>query len=128
MVKRAKDASVGNCALSGAVMEGCAVTQASKRDHATRAWSAFRDHLETIRAETGSELLAYPQPATECDLHYRDLLERRCQVNEDLAKLMTNPPGDDDAADWDDWLSWFEGLIRSSPFGEEAREFLKAKA
>ena len=98
---------------------------APREDQAERAWKAFRDHLEAIRAETGAELLAYPQPTAECDLHYRDLLERRQAVNEELAKLNANPPGEGNA---EVWLAWFKGLVQASPFGEEAREFLKAKA
>ena len=97
----------------------------SRENQAQRAWSAFGDHLEAIRAETGGELLNYPQPAAECDLHYRDLLERRRLVNEELARLNANPPGE---GGLEDWLAWFDGLVQSSPFGEEARESLKAKA
>ena len=99
---------------------------AVRKDQAQRAWCLFRDHLEAIRAETGGELLGYPQPTAECDLHYRDLLERRTRVNEELAKLKANPPGEDGL---EDWLAWFEGLVQSSPFGDGAAlEFLKAKA
>ncbi len=91
--------------------------QAATKDQAERAWTAFRDHLEAIRAETGGELLNYPQPAAGCDLHYRDLLERRTRVNQELAELDANPPGDGNA---EDWLARFEGLVRSSRFIDEA--------
>ncbi len=107
-------------------MKGRAMAQAATKDQAERAWAAFRDHLEAIRAETGTALLNYPQPTAECDLHYRDLLERRTRVNQELAELDANPPGDGDA---EDWLARFEGLVRSSVFIDEAAlEILEAKA
>ena len=85
-------------------------------DQAKRAWGALRERLDTVRRETGAELLAYPQPTTECDLHYRDLLERRRRVNEALAELDGHPPihGGDEA-----WLAWFTDFCRFSPFAAE---------
>lgn len=49
---------------------------------ARAAWEAFRDHPDRTRAATGREYLRHPQPATESDLPYRDLPERR-----DIARL-----------------------------------------
>lgn len=86
------------------------------KDQAEAAWTAFRDHLEAIRAETGGALLSYPQPTAGCDLHYRDLLERRTRVNQELAQLKANPPGDGDLADW---RAWFNKLIQTSPFTDD---------
>jgi hypothetical protein len=105
-------------------MKGRAMPQTSSKDtaatkdQAERAWRAFRDQLEAIRAETGGELLNYPQPTAGCDLHYRDLLERRTRVNQELAELDANPPGDGGNAE--DWLARFEGLVRSSRFIDKA--------
>jgi hypothetical protein len=81
------------------------------------AWELFRDHLDGIRAATGEELLRYPQPATECDLHYRDLLERRRWVNEELSALRAREPGT--GAD-PDWRAWFEKQVGASAFADDA--------
>ncbi|MDH3241285.1 MAG: hypothetical protein OEO83_11535 [Alphaproteobacteria bacterium] len=72
----------------------------SKRAAAQAAWRRLVDHLEGIRKSSGAELLAYPQPATECDLHYRDLLERRRDVNAELSALRDDPPPDTPDAAW----------------------------
>lgn len=86
--------------------------EASNR-RAEAAWRRLFDHLDGIRRETGAELLAYPQPSTECDLHYRDLLERRRDVNAELSALRDNPPpAAPDAA----WRSWLRGRIKVSAF------------
>ena len=72
----------------------------SKRAAAQAAWRRLVDHLEGIRKSSGAELLAYPQPAIECDLHYRDLLERRRDVNAELSALRDDPPPDTPDAAW----------------------------
>lgn len=80
------------------------------------AWEFFRDHLDGIRVASGEELLRYPQPATECDLHYRDLLERRRGVNEELSALKAREPGTPPDADW---LAWFEEQVNASAFADD---------
>jgi hypothetical protein len=90
---------------------------------ARAAWEVFRDHLDGIRVSTGEELLRYPQPATECDLHYRDLLERRRWVNEELSVLKAREPGaqlNPDSPDWPDWRAWFEKQVSASAFADDA--------
>lgn len=87
------------------------------QDEAARAaWRHLFDHLDGIRKETGAELLAYPQPATECDLHYRDLLERRRAVNAELCALRDNPPP---TAPDTAWRGWLEGRAATSAFAPE---------
>ncbi len=86
----------------------------TKGSHA--AWEMLRDHLDAIRKASGEELLRYPQPTAECDLHYRDLLERRSRVNEELSALKAREP---DAPDDPDWLAWFNQRISASAFTDE---------
>jgi len=85
---------------------------------ATRAaWTRLVEHLDGIRKSSGAELLAYPQPATECDLHYRDLLERRRDVNAELSSLRDDPPPDaPDTA----WRQRFLSRLEASAFADEA--------
>jgi hypothetical protein len=90
---------------------------AAMEEHRGRAaWEFFRDHLDGIRVASGEELLRYPQPATECDLHYRDLLERRRRVNEELSTLKAREPGTPPDPDW---LSWFEKQLSASAFADD---------
>jgi hypothetical protein len=84
---------------------------------ARAAWARLVDHLDGIRKSSGAELLAYPQPATECDLHYRDLLERRRDVNAELSALREDPaPDAPDAA----WRARFLGRLTASAFADDA--------
>jgi hypothetical protein len=88
----------------------------TREDSARAAWVRLHDHLDAIRKETGAELLAYPQPATECDLHYRDLLERRRDVNAELSALRDRPPpGAPDAA----WRAWLKARAAASAFADD---------
>ncbi len=86
----------------------------TKGSHA--AWKLFRDHLDVIRKASGEELLRYPQPTAECDLHDRDLLERRSRVNEELGALKAREPG---APDDPDWRGWFNQRICASAFTDD---------
>jgi len=90
---------------------------ATRMSTARTAWTRLVDHLDAIRKSSGAELLAYPQPATECDLHYRDLLERRRDVNAELGALRSDPPPDGpDAA----WWKRFADRLKASAFADEA--------
>ena len=93
------------------------MSAAMEENRARVAWEFFRDHLDGIRVASGEELLRYPQPATECDLHYRDLLERRRGVNEELSALKAREP--DTGAD-PEWRAWFEKQVSASAFGGDA--------
>ncbi len=92
-------------------------------DRARAAWELLRDHLEWIRVESGEQLLGYPQPVAECDLHYSDLLERRARVSEELSALMARQPGarpDDAGARPDDaWRDWLRERITASAFADD---------
>lgn len=93
------------------------MTDAPVMNRGRAAWTRLTDHLNAIRKATGAELLAYPQPATECDLHYRDLLERRRDVNAELAALRDDPPPDaPDAA----WQERFADRLTASAFADDA--------
>jgi hypothetical protein len=92
------------------------MSAAMEENRARAAWEVFRDHLDGIRVASGEELLRYPQPATECDLHYRDLLERRRRVNEELSTLKAREPGMPPDADW---LAWFEEQVGTSAFADD---------
>jgi hypothetical protein len=95
---------------------------ATQESTARAAWARLVDHLDGIRKSSGAELLAYPQPATECDLHYRDLLERRRDVNAELSALRADPPpAAPDAA----WRKRFADRLAASAFADDA---LKAEA
>ena len=94
-------------------------------DRARAAWGLLRDHLDGIRVESGEQLLGYPQPTAECDLHYQDLLERRRLVNQELSALMARQPGarPDDAGarpDDDAWRDWLRERIGTSAFADDA--------
>ena len=84
---------------------------------ARAAWEHLRDHLDGIRVSSGEELLRYPQPTAECDLHYRDLLERRRRVNEELSALLAREPGVPPDAQW---VAWFGKQVSASAFADEA--------
>ena len=81
------------------------------------AWEIFRDHLDGIRVSSGEQLLRYPQPAAECDLHYRDLLDRRRQVNEELSALMARQP---EARPDTAWCDWLKQRLNASAFLDDA--------
>jgi len=85
-------------------------------DRARAAWELLRDHLDRIRAESGEQLLRYPQPVAECDLHYSDLLERRARVSEELSALMARQPG---ARPDDAWRDWLRERITASAFADD---------
>ncbi|MCZ6812446.1 MAG: hypothetical protein O7F14_00135, partial [Alphaproteobacteria bacterium] len=70
-----------------------------------------------IRVAAGEELLRYPQPTAECDLHYSDLLERRARVSEELSALMAREPG---ARPDRKLRAWLEELIGASAFCDDA--------
>ena len=84
--------------------------------NARAAWILFRDHLDGIRVASGEELLRYPQPTAECDLHYRDLLERRRLVNEELSVLKAGEPG---APPDPGWFDQFRDQLSASAFLNE---------
>ncbi len=87
-------------------------------EHRARAaWELLRDHLDRIRVASGEQLLGYPQPTAECDLHYRDLLDRRRLVNEELSALMARQPGARPDRQWCDWL---KQRITASAFADDA--------
>ncbi len=85
---------------------------------ARAAWELFRDHLDGIRVAAGEELLRYPQPTAECDLHYSDLLERRARVSEELSALMAGEPG---ARPDRKWCAWLEEQLGASAFCDDAK-------
>ncbi len=86
-------------------------------DRAGAAWEILRDHLDRIRVESGEQLLGYPQPTAECDLHYQDLLERRRLVNQELSVIMARQPG---ARPDDAWRDWLRERLDSSAFADGA--------
>ncbi len=87
-------------------------------NRARAAWELFRDYLDGIRVAAGEELLRYPQPTAECDLHYSDLLERRARASEELSALMAGEPG---ARPDRAWRAWLEELIGASAFCDDAK-------
>ena len=97
--------------------KGSIMSEAISKDRVQAAWEFFRDHLDGIRVATGAELLRYPQPTAECDLHYSDLLERRRRVNEELSALQAREPG---AQPDRDWCDWFDERLGSSAFADDA--------
>lgn len=96
----------------------------TSEDRARAAWELLRDHLDGIRVESGEQLLGYPQPTAECDLHYQDLLERRRLVNQELSALMARQPGarpDDAGARPDgEWGDWLRERLTASAFADRA--------
>ncbi len=96
-------------------------------DRARAAWELLRDHLDRIRVESGEQLLGYPQPTAECDLHYRDLLDRRRLVNVELSALMARQPG---ARPDGAWCAWLKERLDASAFADDtvSREIIRLLA
>jgi hypothetical protein len=53
-----------------------------------------RSALENERLRLQAEINSYPMPIPACDVYFNDLLERRSQVCDELARLAASPPSD----------------------------------
>jgi hypothetical protein len=53
-----------------------------------------RNALEKERLRLQAEINSYPMPIPACDVYFNDLLERRSQVCDELARLATPAQSD----------------------------------
>lgn len=74
------------------------MTDVATATTATDDAQALRDRLEAERRAVCEELRHYPPQVAGCDLHYKDLAERRAALSAALARLDADGNNTDDPA------------------------------